>query len=165
MIDMALKHLRALRPANIAALLLAVILSLACCGCGGSSADSSSGASASQTVSVSKDGSYTSKEEVAAYIHEYGCLPGNFISKTKARKAGWVPSEGNLDEVCPGKSIGGSVYHADDDDALPTADGRTWTECDIGYNGGWRGSERIVFSNDGLIFYTDDHYKTFEQLY
>ena len=113
---------------------------------------------------VEEDGWYTSKEEVALYIHTYGKLPGNFISKTKARNRGWVASEGNLDEVCPGMSIGGSRYYNDDGE-LPEKRGRQWTECDINYHGGFRGAERIVFSNDGLIFYTDDHYETFEQLY
>lgn len=113
---------------------------------------------------VEKDGWYTSKEEVALYIHTYKRLPGNFISKTKARERGWVASEGNLDEVCPGMSIGGSRYY-DDDGQLPYKRGRQWTECDINYHGGFRGAERIVFSNDGLIFYTGDHYETFERLY
>ncbi|MEE8704928.1 MAG: ribonuclease domain-containing protein [Olsenella sp.] len=115
-------------------------------------------------VTVARGEPYTSKEEIAAYLHEYGELPPNFISKTRARAAGWVPSEGNLDEVCPGKSIGGGVFH-NDDHALPEARGRTWRECDVDYHGGARGPERIVYSDDGLIYYTSDHYRTFEQLY
>ncbi len=115
-------------------------------------------------VTVVEDGTYTSKEEVAAYIHQFGHLPSNYISKSKAKKAGWVSKEGNLDEVLPGMSIGGSEFY-NDEGLLPDAPGRTWTECDINYEGGYRGAERIVFSNDGLIFYTDDHYETFEQLY
>ena len=150
--------------ASLVAAMLCLVLS-ACAGTGPApqSAPMKSGASQA-AASVSESGSYTSKDEVAAYIHEFGHLPANFISKTKARKAGWVPSKGNLDEVCPGKSIGGSRYH-NDDGALPDARGRTWTECDIGYEGGFRGSERIVFSDDGLVFYTGDHYQTFERLY
>ena len=126
--------------------------------------DSPSASSNAQAASIDENGSYTSKDEVALYIHTYGHLPGNFISKGKAKKAGWVAKKGNLDEVCPGKSIGGSEFY-NDEGALPDKPGRTWTECDIDYHGGYRGAERIVFSNDGLIFYTDDHYKTFEQLY
>ncbi len=119
-------------------------------------------------ASVSEDGTYTSPDEVALYIHTYGHLPSNFISKTKARKAGWESKKGNLDEVCPGKSIGGSTYYNegwDGEELLPEAPGRTWKECDVNYHGGYRGAERLVFSNDGLIFYTNDHYKTFTQLY
>lgn len=115
-------------------------------------------------ASVTEDGEYTSKDEVAAYIHEFGHLPSNYISKTKAQKAGWVSSEGNLWDVCPGKSIGGGRFW-NDDGLLPDEDGRTWTECDINYQGGFRGPERIVFSNDGLVYYTGDHYQTFERLY
>ena len=146
-------------------LILVAVLALGMTACSRSisqtSSDSSSDVSASSVV---EDGTYTSKDEVALYIHTYGHLPSNFISKTKAKKAGWVSSEGNLDEVCPGKSIGGSTFY-NDDGLLPEADGRTWKECDINYTGGFRGSERIVFSNDGLIYYTNDHYQTFEQLY
>ena len=113
---------------------------------------------------IDENGSYTSKDDVALYIHIYGHLPKNYISKTKARDKGWVASKGNLDEVCPGKSIGGSRFY-NDDGQLPDKKGRYWTECDIDYHGGYRGEKRIVFSNDGLIFYTGDHYETFEQLY
>ena len=120
--------------------------------------------SAASSAGVTEDGEYTDKESVALYIHLYGHLPPNFISKTKARQAGWVSTEGNLDEVLPGKSIGGSEFY-NDDGQLPEARGRRWTECDIGYQGGFRGSERIVFSNDGLVYYTPDHYSTFERLY
>lgn len=116
------------------------------------------------TLSVTEDGQYTSKDEVALYLHTYGHLPSNYISKTKARNKGWVATEGNLWDVCPGMSIGGSEYY-NDEDQLPDARRRRWTECDINYHGGYRGAERIVFSNDGLIYYTPDHYRTFEQLY
>lgn len=128
-----------------------------------SSSKQNSSSSATGTQ-ISKNGTYTSKKDVALYIHTYGCLPSNFISKTKARNAGWDSNEGNLDEVCPGKSIGGSIFY-NDEGKLPDAQGRTWKECDINYHGGYRGGERIVFSSDGLIYYTKDHYKTFEQLY
>ncbi|MCF0133398.1 MAG: ribonuclease [Blautia sp.] len=115
-------------------------------------------------VEVDKDGTYTTKEEVAAYIHKYNELPSNFITKKEAQKLGWNSKEGNLDEVAPGKSIGGD-YFGNYDKNLPEAKGRKYTECDINFDGGFRGGERIVFSNDGLIFYTNDHYNTFEQLY
>ena len=118
----------------------------------------------SSNSAISEDGTYTSKDEVALYIHTYGHLPDNFVSKTKARNAGWDSKEGNLDEVLPGMSIGGSEFK-NYDGQLPDDAGRIWTECDINYTGGYRGSERIVFSNDGLIYYTGDHYQTFEQLY
>lgn len=130
--------------------------------------DEADSGAATDELTVEEDGWYTSKEEVALYIHTFGKLPGNFISKTKARKAGWDSKAGNLDEVLPGMSIGGSTYYNegwDGEELLPEKDGRTWKECDINYHGGYRGPERLVFSNDGLIFYTADHYETFEQLY
>lgn len=114
--------------------------------------------------SVEKDGSYTSPEDVAEYIHTFGTLPDNFITKGEAKKLGWDSREGNLWDVAYGKSIGGDRF-GNYEKLLPEADDRTYTECDVNYEGGYRGSERIIFSNDGLIFYTNDHYESFTQLY
>ncbi len=113
---------------------------------------------------ILESGSYTTPEDVAEYIHTFGTLPENFITKDEAIALGWDKSKGNLWDVADGMSIGGDRF-GNYEGLLPDADGRTWTECDVNYAGGFRGSERIIFSNDGLIFYTDDHYKTFVQLY
>lgn len=113
---------------------------------------------------VFEDGAYVSKEEVAEYLHLYGHLPDNFITKKEAKALGWVSSEGNLDEVAPGKSIGGD-YFGNFEGNLPEKKGREYHECDIDSDGGYRGGKRIVYSNDGLIYYTEDHYETFELLY
>ena len=132
---------------------------------GGAKTESGAGSgTADGTLTVEKDGSYTSKEEVALYIHEYGELPSNFITKREAEKLGWDSRSGNLDEVAPGKSIGGGRF-GNYEGNLPEKNGRTYYECDIDYKGGHRNAKRIVYSSDGLIFYTEDHYKTFEQLY
>ena len=117
-----------------------------------------------QETLVQEDGEYTSKEEVALYIHLYNHLPDNFITKKEAKKLGWESKEGNLGEVAPGKSIGGD-YFGNYEDLLPEEDGRDYYECDIDSDGGYRGAKRIVFSNDGLIYYTEDHYESFELLY
>ena len=110
-----------------------------------------------------EDGEYDGKEELALYIHLYGHLPKNFVTKSEAEAAGWTG--GALDRVLPGKAIGGNRYH-NREGLLPTAKGRTWTECDVNRVGrSSRGPERIVFSNDGLIYYTPDHYDSFELLY
>ena len=109
------------------------------------------------------DGWYYSKEEVALYIHTYGCLPDNFVTKSEAEDAGW--SGGSVEKYIPGAAIGGNRF-GNREGLLPDAPGRTWTECDINTNGAsGRGAERIVFSNDGLIYYTCDHYESFEALY
>lgn len=113
---------------------------------------------------IDEDGWYDTLEEVAEYIHTYGKLPGNFITKNEARDLGWVSSEGNLWEVAEGMSIGGDKF-GNREGLLPEAEGRVWYECDINYRGGFRGSERIVYSNDGLIYYTADHYESFDKLY
>lgn len=116
------------------------------------------------SLAVEEDGCYTSKEEVAAYIHEFGHLPDNFITKNEAKKLGWVSSEGNLEKVAPGKSIGGDHF-GNYEGALPEKKGRSYYECDIDFDGGYRDAKRIIFSDDGLIYYTEDHYTTFDLLY
>lgn len=109
---------------------------------------------------VEEDGWYSTMEEVAVYLTLYEKLPGNFISKYDAENLGWDNRKGNLDKVAPDCSIGGNRF-GNYEGLLPEAKGRKYTECDINYDGGYRNGERIVFSNDGLIFYTSDHYQTF----
>ena len=108
-----------------------------------------------------EDGSYTSKEDVALYLHLYGRLPSNFITKNEARDLGW--SGGSLEPYAPGKCIGGD-YFGNYEGLLP--EGKRYTECDIDTLGAKsRGAKRIIFSDDGCIYYTDDHYESFTQLY
>ena len=112
---------------------------------------------------IAEDGTYTSKEDVALYIHVYGKLPQNFITKAEAEALGWPG--GYLEPYAPGKCIGGGRF-GNYEGLLPTKNGRYYTECDIDTLGAKsRGAKRIVFSNDGLIYYTEDHYETFELLY
>ena len=113
---------------------------------------------------VTEYGTYTSMAEVALYIHTYGRVPSNFVSKTKARNAGWVAEEGNLQDVLPGMCIGGGGWH-NDDQVMPGEDWDQWYECDINYDGGFRGAERLVFSDNGMIFYTPDHYESYARIY
>ena len=116
-----------------------------------------------ETAQIDEDGAYTTKDDVALYIHTYGHLPDNFITKKDAQALGWPG--GLLEPYAPGKCIGGSRF-GNYEGLLPEADGRTYTECDIDTLGAdSRGAKRIVFSNDGLIYYTEDHYKSFELLY
>ena len=110
-----------------------------------------------------EDGWYYSKDNVALYIHTYGHLPDNFITKKEAEALGW--SGGSVEKYAPGMAIGGGRF-GNYEGLLPEAKGRTYTECDIDTNGASsRGAKRIVFSNDGLIYYTGDHYESFELLY
>ena len=118
---------------------------------------------AAETPAIDEDGIYTTKDDVALYLHTYGHLPSNFITKKEAEKLGW--SGGSLEPYAPGKCIGGSHF-GNYEGILPEKDGRSYTECDIDTLGAdKRGAKRIVFSNDGLIYYTEDHYETFELLY
>lgn len=119
-------------------------------------------------VLISRTGSpaladVTSFDGVAAHVVKTGKLPNNFISKAEAKALGWNPKAGNLADVAPGKSIGGDIF-GNAEGLLPNAPGRTWFEADINYSSGSRGADRLLYSSDGLIFKTTDHYKTFTQI-
>ena len=154
-------------------LLLALLLSLTACGDAAQTIDAVQQAAQTvqeladaqeeETPAIEEDGTYTTKEDVARYIHTYGHLPDNFIAKKQAQALGG--EGGSLEPYAPGKCIGGSRF-GNYEGTLPEKDGRTYTECDIDTLGASkRGAKRIVFSNDGLIYYTEDHYETFELLY
>ena len=112
---------------------------------------------------LDEDGVYDSKDDVALYIKTFGHLPSNYVTKKEAKEEGW--EGGSLEKFCPGKCIGGD-YFGNFEGLLPKAKGRKYTECDIDTLGARsRGAKRIIFSNDGLIYYTDDHYESFTLLY
>jgi len=117
-----------------------------------------------ETLEIEYGMDYSSTEEVALYLYVFQELPPNFITKADARDWGWVSSEGNLWDVAYGMSIGGDRF-GNREGLLPDERGRTWYECDVNYEGGFRGGERIVYASDGLIYYTGDHYESFELLY
>ena len=114
-----------------------------------------------QTATVIEGEAYDTPEEVAEYIELYGELPENYLTKSEARDLGWVASEGNLWDVAPGASIGGD-YFGNFEGLLP--EDAEYTEADIEYDGGRRNAKRLVFSDDGLYYYTEDHYESFEEI-
>ncbi|MCH5187105.1 MAG: ribonuclease [Oscillospiraceae bacterium] len=106
---------------------------------------------------------YYDLTNVVLYLELYGELPPNFITKTEARKLGW--SGGSVENYIEGGAIGGDFF-GNYEGLLPKANGRSYNECDIDTdNSNGRGSKRLVFSNDGLYFYTSDHYESFSQVY
>jgi len=112
---------------------------------------------------IDEDGWYYSKDEVALYIYTYGKLPENFITKSEAQDLGWTG--GTVENYKEGAAIGGDKF-GNREGLLPKKSGRQYYECDIDTKGkGSRGAKRIVFSNDGLIYYTGNHYESFELLY
>lgn len=108
---------------------------------------------------VQENGSYDSKECVALYLELYHKLPSNYITKKEAKELGW--QGGGLDPYKDGACIGGD-YFGNYEKALPEEKGRKYYECDIDtMHASSRGAKRIVYSNDGYIYYTEDHYTTF----
>lgn len=120
--------------------------------------------SSDQVSEIEESGHYTTKEEVSLYLETYEQLPDNFITKNEAQKLGWQSSKGNLWDVSDKLSIGGDKF-GNREGLLPNKKGRQYYEADINYEGGFRGAERLVYSNDGLIYYTEDHYDSFTKLY
>lgn len=143
-------------------LMLLMLCTAVFTGCGDISESAAQTDNTASDITVTEDGWYSTPEEVALYIHTYGDLPDNFITKKEAEQLGWDSKKGNLWDVAEGMSIGGDHF-GNYEGLLPEED--SYTECDVNYNGGYRGSERIIFSDDGDIYYTSDHYKSFEQLY
>ena len=119
--------------------------------------------SAAPEAAIDEDGWYDTKNEVALYLHTYGHLPGNYMTKEEAEAEGW--EGGPLCKVVPQHAIGGDVYHNYEGE-LPKKKGRVYYEADIGtICKKKRGNKRIIWSNDGLIYYTGNHYDSFELLY
>lgn len=117
----------------------------------------------SSPAALDEGGEYTSAEDVALYLHLYAHLPQNFITKKDARALGW--NGGGLDDYADGKCIGGDRF-GNYEGLLPDAPGREYHECDIDtLHAASRGAKRIVYSNDGLIYYTENHYESFILLY
>lgn len=164
---------------RLTALLMALILLLSMAACGGDEAVSIGiigGADGPTAIFVTgpdgtdesdpildADGWYYSAEDVSLYLYLYGCLPENFITKNEARELGW--DGGSVEDYAPGCAIGGDKF-GNREGLLPKAEGRQYYECDIDTDGeDSRGAKRIVYSNDGLIYYTEDHYESFALLY
>lgn len=154
-------------------ILLTILLTFSLCACGSIIDNGTASVHKSDSIlneynttedaTLPEYGIYTSKEDVALYIHIYQKLPDNFITKSEAHDLGW--EGGSLTPYAPDMCIGGDRF-GNYEGLLPEQEGRNYTECDIDTLGtSNRGAKRIVFSNDGLIYYTEDHYKTFTLLY
>lgn len=111
-----------------------------------------------------KQTAITAPQDIADYIFAHGTLPDNFLTKNEARQLGWDSSKNYVSDVAPGYSIGGDKF-GNYEGLLPDASGRKWYEADANYTVGPRGAERILYSSDGLVYYTNDHYQTFTEMH
>lgn len=114
--------------------------------------------STAQPAAVVEDGAYYGKDEVARYIRQFGCLPRNYITKRQAQALGW--RGGPLERYAPGKSIGGDRF-GNYERRLPPGN---YKECDIDTHRRPRGAKRLVFTPSRQIYYTEDHYRTFQKV-
>ena len=153
---------------KIIAFIAAMLMMLSACmlaSCEGGGSSGSGGENKGQSqdpaeASVDENGTYDSKEEVAEYLSIYRKLPKNYITKKEAKRMGW--HGGSVEKYAPGKCIGGDKF-GNYEGILPAG---KYHECDIDTLGKKnRGAKRLIYSDDGRIYYTDDHYETFTLLY
>ncbi len=121
-------------------------------------------APAAAGVTPVPSGPLNQPQSIVDYLAKRGRLPDNFVTKKEAQKNGWDSRRNRLSDVLPGKSIGGDRF-GNYEGILPTAKGRQYYECDCFYVSGSRNGCRLVYSNDGLYFYTGDHYVTFHEMH
>lgn len=143
---------------------LLIILALSGVAFLNSQAASSSSSNEEQSASTSEDiEQLTKQDRVISYLREHQRLPSFYITKKQARAEGWEPSSGNLCSVLPGKAIGGDRF-SNREKRLPQKAKRVWREADINYRCGRRQADRLIYSNDGLIYVTRDHYRNFTKM-
>jgi guanyl-specific ribonuclease Sa len=137
--------------------LLLVVLLL--CGCTYDTNQNTSSESTQNETSIRENGAYTTKDDVVKYLAKYNRLPKNFITKNEARSLGW--KGGGLDDYKYGACIGGDRF-GNYEKKLPTC--VSYHECDLNtMHKKTRGAERLVYS-DQIIYYTKDHYQSFEEV-
>ena len=126
--------------------------------------DSPTSAPTATPTDAPKQTAITAPQDITDYIFAHGTLPDNFLTKNEARQLGWDSSKNYVSDVAPGYSIGGDKF-GNYEGLLPDASGRKWYEADANYTAGPRGAERILYSSDGLVYYTNDHYQTFTEMH
>ena len=115
---------------------------------------------------VEESGLYTTKDSVAAYLCKFDKLPSNYITQNEGKalyesKTGNTFSKWNfnpwttLDVMIGGDSFGNK------EGLLPKG---SYHEADVDYSAKNRGTKRLVYEGDCVIYYTADHYKSFSKL-
>ena len=159
---------RKTRLVALVALLMAVVLVLGSCTADtavtGKKKKNTPTPAVTTTPEVTEEpGPIIEPQRIADYLFEHGELPENFITKQEAKDLGWDSSWNYVSDVAPGMSIGGD-YFGNYEGKLPKIKGRKYYECDCWYTGGKRNAYRIIYSNDGHVWYTEDHYNTFTEM-
>lgn len=105
----------------------------------------------------------TDANTVVRWLQQHHRLPDVYLTKSEARRQGWNPAKGNLCKVLPGRAIGGDRF-SNREQRLPMQAGRQWYEADVNDDCGHRDTDRLLYSSDGLIYLTTDHYRSFKRV-
>lgn len=122
---------------------------------------------------IEESGEYTTKDSVAAYLCKFDKLPSNYVGKNEGKdlyesSTGNTFSKWNFNPwTTIGVMIGGDDFnnYASDPDYyhenLPEGE---YYEADVDYSGSNRGTKRLIYQSGCIIYYTADHYETFDLL-
>lgn len=136
-------------------------------------AESSSATEKSIYEAVEESGLYTTKDSVAAYLCKFDKLPANYVGKSEGKKLYESKTGNTFDKwnfnpwTTIGVMIGGDNFDnfsSSPDNYHATLPEGSYHEADVDYSGANRGTKRLVYQPDCVIYYTSDHYDTFYKL-
>ena len=136
-------------------------------------AESSSASVKSVYDAVEESGLYTTKDSVAAYLCKFDKLPANYVGKNEGKKlyeskTGKTFEKWNFNPwTTIGVMIGGdnfNNYASKPDNYHATLPEGSYHEADVDYSAKNRGTKRLIYQSDCVIYYTSDHYESFSKL-
>ena len=115
---------------------------------------------------VQESGEYTTRDSVAAYLCKFDKLPTNYVTQNEGKslyesRKGKTFDKWNFNPwTTIGVMIGGDKF-GNSEGLLPKG---TYHEADVDYSAKNRGTKRLVYQSDCVIYYTADHYESFDKL-
>ena len=115
---------------------------------------------------VQESGKYTTRDSVAAYLCKFNKLPSNYVGKNEGQqlyesKTGKTFEKWNFNPwTTINVMIGGDKF-GNNEGLLPQG---SYHEADVDYSAKNRGTKRLVYQSDCVIYYTADHYESFSKL-
>jgi len=117
---------------------------------------------------ILETGIYTAKDSVATYIYLFHKLPSNYVNKATGQtlyenETGNTFSKWNFNPwTLLGVMIGGDIFY-NNEGLLPSEN--SYRECDVDYHDSSRGTKRLIYTLNGIVYYTANHYESFTKIY